>query len=209
MFAIFDRMFKKEESEYCKNYNLAAKNSKKFNLGNYKTLKLTQERLLTKDNFIEFQKSIQDLNLKNEDLVATCHATHINLKQYVDDFYKVDSVITIGHLIHQNGGKMFFQEMDLRINALNNGYDITKPLELHTWLTLPTGEILDFTFLSTLAEFYRREGNHKVADLIDGGIIGGHPDEDATADNKYIPEFLGEEFFERTGLLKHYTGFFI
>jgi hypothetical protein len=202
----FFKFFEKNQSEYSYHFDIAVLNSKKYGLGIFKKLDKNIQPFLNEDTISKFADSVASLDLSSKDLMAQCHKVHMEMKHHVDTFFDTDTIVTIGHLQYKNGEKKFYESMETRLNALKNGYDITEPLKLHTWLTFPTGEILDLTYYSTLAEAKRQAGVN--ADDIDGLAILGNPDNAKHMPHKYIPEFLGKEFFEKTGLLKHYTAYF-
>lgn len=188
---------KNNESEYIKLFNHAAARSKESGLGKFENLKNTDYRLLNEERFKEFYESISHLNITPEDLAAQCMPIHLQLKPFVDEFFGTESVLTIGHIVRKNGDKVFYENLDTRLDAIKHGYDVAKPLNIHAWLTLPTCEILDFTFYSTLSVALNKKE-------LEGLAIGIHAD-DETADHKYVPEFLGDKFLEATGILRHYT----
>lgn len=64
-------------------------------------------------------------------------------------------------------------------------------LNVHAWLTLPSGEILDFTLLSTLAAALPNQwGQWK------GHVLGGYPAEVLNG-HRYVPMVLGDLYAER------------
>lgn len=174
-------------------FSNAVKNTSKNGLGSYESFKKTNERLLTEKSVQEFQKQIKHLNLTPNLLMAECLRIHCVLQPYVDKFYSVKSVITIGHIEKKVGGKDFYEPMEKRVSYLSQPLDISKRTNIHVWLTLPTLEILDFTLPTTLAH------NAGRMDL-EGGIIGLHGDEDNS--HFYKPEFVGIEYLYKAGLIK-------
>lgn len=137
-----------------KNYELefknAIKNTSKYGLGTYQPFKKTKKRLITDVSLQAFQEYTKHLNLTPDLLIAQCLGIHFTLKPYVDKFYGINSIITIGHIERKAGEKAFYEPMEKRIEYLSQPVDITKPINIHVWLTLPTLEILDFTLPTTL-----------------------------------------------------------
>ncbi|PTV49422.1 hypothetical protein [Acinetobacter pittii] len=174
-------------------FSNAIKNTSKNGLGSYQAFEKSNERLITEKSMQEFQEHIKHLNLTPDLLMAQCLGIHYVLKPYVDKYYNVESVITIGHIERKAGGKVFYEPMEKRVTYLSQPLDVTKPTNIHVWLTLPTLEILDFTFPTTMAHVLGRKD-------LEGGIIGQHGDDDN--DHFYKPEFVGVEFLYKAGLIR-------
>lgn len=81
-------------------------------------------------------------------------------------------------------------EEELR-DVLQNGLKKFS-LNMHSWLTLPSMEILDFTILTTIAH---------VKQLGQGyfGVISRHPND--LIGMSYHPMLLGDDFLRRIGVL--------
>ncbi|WP_098728668.1 hypothetical protein [Acinetobacter baumannii] len=174
-------------------FSNAVKNTSKNGLGSYCSFKSTKERLVTDESLQEFHDYIKHLNLTPELLMAQCLGIHYLLKPYIDEFYGVESTITIGHIERKVGGKAFYEPMEKRISYLSQPVDITKPTNIHVWLTLPTLEILDFTLPTTLSHVLGVK-------QLEGAVIAQHGDDDN--DHFYKPEFVGMEFLYKAGLIK-------
>ena len=181
------------KTRYEREFYEAVKNTSNLGLGSYTAFKNTDNRLITNESIIQLSKSIEHLNFTPDLLVAQCLEIHFKLKPYVDNFFGVNSTLTIGHVEGKIGGKAFYEPLEKRIEYLKTPVDIKSSINIHIWLTLPTLEILDFTLPSTLA---------KALDLkdLEGAIIGQHGDDDN--DHFYKPEFVGKEYLYKTGLMR-------
>ncbi|RPE30886.1 hypothetical protein EC846_1588 [Acinetobacter sp. BIGb0102] len=187
------KLFFSNKTGYELEFSNAVKNTLKNGLGTYKSFKKTNQRLVTDESLLEFHDYIKHLNLTPDLLVAQCLGVHYALKPYVDEFYGVNSILTIGHIERKVGGKAFYEPMEERITYFSQPRDITKPTNIHVWLTLPTLEILDFTLPTTLSY---------VCGIKEweGAVIAQHGDDEN--DHFYKPEFVGIEFLYKAGLLK-------
>jgi hypothetical protein len=63
-------------------------------------------------------------------------------------------------------------------------------LNWHAWITLESGEIIDPTYMSTLAKL-----RPDAFGAYDGAVVGGEP-ETAIGNHRYFPMAVGAEFFE-------------
>ena len=185
--------FFSKKTGYEKEFAEAVKNTNKQGLGSYKPYKKTNDRLITNESVAQFQNTVKHLNLTPNMLVAQCLGIHFLLKPYVDEFFGVDSTITVGHIDRKVGGKTFFEPFEQRLEYLRSPIDLKSPINIHVWLTLPTLEILDFTLPSTLAKAYNLKH-------LEGAIIGQHGDDDN--DLFYKPEFVGQEFLYKSGFMQ-------
>lgn len=68
---------------------------------------------------------------------------------------------------------------------------------LHGWLTLPSYEIVDPTFWALLPQLSSSEER-------DAKLLLGHPDD--LGERSYHPQWIGEGFVRRIGILKEYEG---
>ncbi|MEO4182960.1 hypothetical protein [Acinetobacter pittii] len=151
-----------------------------------KDFSLDHNRLELSSDFYDFLSFLENRLKKNVGVTGNCFKVSHWLKDFVNDFFKVEyALITIGHVIHNNV-KEFYQPMDIRLKQLELG-QANLPINLHCWLTLPGGIILDPTYLST-----KYQG-------MDGKILlRGF--EDMPQDFFFYPEFIGSEYLIRTGI---------
>ncbi len=117
---------------------------------------------------------------------------HHLFKPVIDELLKVDSVVTTGYVRVPNDaneieefGKMTQADAALALKSAE------APEKIHTWITLPSGEIIDIAFMTLYGILYNEES------LI-GNIVAKHP-KDLTGGMEYHPIFIGEGFYEKCG----------
>ena len=117
------------------------------------------------------------------------HWSHINeIKQIVGS----DVCLTIGSVISDDGDDWFAVSEDDVSDWIANGIDFTIPQklhELHAWLTLPSMEIIDITFLPTFAHAQHLKDPAKRN--LEFGPIAKYAD-DVTGFS-YVPIALGND----------------
>ena len=135
-------------------------------------------------------------------LAATCIVVHSGLVGAVEEFFKCKAYFTVGSVITPKGemyplsAAQVHRWMTEKVDA--------RDVELHAWITLDSMEILDMTFLPTIADVSRRPEIAKP--------IATHPDllpraqpqgpDPAMLPNglRYSPFVVGQAFLERLGL---------
>ena len=156
-------------------------------------LNLIPEDFILNLNRMELGEDFDDylfklhIHLKqNEGVLGNCFKVSHLLRDLVNDFFKEDcALITIGHVI-DDGQPVFHQSMDQRLRQLELG-QVKLPINLHCWITLPGGIILDPTFFTTKYESWR------------GRILFGYY-KDMPESVFFYPEFIGSEYLIRTGI---------
>ncbi|MDH5464863.1 MAG: hypothetical protein OEW60_04480 [Thiovulaceae bacterium] len=115
---------------------------------------------------------------------------HHMFKPIVDELLKVDCMITTGYVKVANDADEVeeFGKIDTKIveKALA---DKILPEKIHTWLTLPSGEIIDVAFMTIYGILYSE-------DSLIGNIVAKAP-KDFTGGMEYYPVLVGEEFYEK------------
>ena len=115
---------------------------------------------------------------------------HHMFKPIIDDLLKIDSVITTGYVKVANDANEIeeFGKIDQASveEALKSK---TAPEKIHTWLTLPTGEIIDVAFMTIYGILYSE-------DSLIGNIVAKAP-KDFTGGMEYYPVIVGEDFYEK------------
>lgn len=135
-------------------------------------------------------------------LSATCIMVHSGLVGAVEEFFKCRAYFTVEPVITPKGEMYPLSAAQVR-RWMTEKVD-ARDVELHAWITLDSMEILDMTFLPTIAEV---SGRPEVA-----RPIATHPDplpraqpqgtDPATLPNglRYSPFVVGQAFLERLGL---------
>lgn len=115
------------------------------------------------------------------------------IRPYLEDVIECPLYLTIGQL-WRNGKPVYAPSWEQLYHWKSEGFRIADfgpsggGFQLHAWLTLPSGEILDFTLLSSLAAAAPK-GWAKAA----GQVIGGYPVE-VFQGHEFIPMVVGDEY---------------
>ncbi len=96
----------------------------------------------------EFSKPNGNFNLK--EIKGQCLMVHCEMQKIILNNLKLPTIITIGYL-NFNGKDMFKFESLGKHNITRVNEQGKTELGIHVWLTLPTYEILDLTFMAQLA----------------------------------------------------------
>lgn len=165
----------------------------------------TGKRLLNKSSIRRFEQLLRTFVIKNyggdgKQLAGQCFTTCANLEVDVRGKYAGNPILTLG-AVYGDKGRMFGIDLALLERAIRLRKQPPR-LDLHAWLTFPTGEIIDPTLLSLVFV-------HKIDIGIKNGpkeLIWGHPK--SLAKVRYEPMFIGPELFERLGMFQgfRYTG---
>ena len=115
---------------------------------------------------------------------------HHLFQPIVDELLNVKTVFTTGYVTVPNDAKEVEDFGQLSEEAIAEALKEGKiPEKIHTWLTLPSGEIIDLAFMTIYAALYHEES------LI-GNIVAKHADE-LTGGMVYTPQLVGEKFYEK------------
>ena len=84
--------------------------------------------------------------------------------------------------------------LDYLKNILNEEKQFRNKLRVHMWITLSSGEIIDFTFFRSMTvNFPEYKGLNNV--VITDSILEKHK-------LKYFPMLVGDDFYKQTGNMK-------
>lgn len=122
-----------------------------------------------------------------------CHVVSFFMKPIVDKYLGIETILTVGYITLGNNDDRFYINEQLAKQMINskNHNDIVR---FHTWLTLPSTEILDFTLGNSFAL-----ANSKIPKA---EYIFRHP---MNLDSlTFHPIIIGEDFLIKTGFLKHH-----
>lgn len=150
----------------------------RLNLKDVRYLGLAKQRELTRTVQQEFGV------LTTDQLYAQCLDFSLRLKPLAESVFNCEVYYTLGY-IELDGRGVFQASEDELYQLVRNGYDGEK-VNVHAWLTLDSGEILDFTFSTT----YAIQCNYPN---MEGKIMAIHP-EDLNDRMAYKPMLIGEEF---------------
>lgn len=153
----------------------------------------TNQNILTKDKLLVIADTFSSVfkNWSNSDFVGKCLKSHIVFQPYLEKAISVPVTYTVGYIKGKSQNFFEFSEADAN-NWISNGISKNK-VKLHSWLSLPSGEIIDLTFLLTFAKF-------NEIDAQKGHFIADYPKK--LHGIEYVPMFLGVEFLKKIGALK-------
>lgn len=138
----------------------------------------------------DFNKRFPHLILKSfgilepQDLTGTCIPIHNQLQTVLNDELEISSHFTIGY-VTLDGRDVYHQTEDSLKRLLSDGIDLSSA-NLHAWLTLPSMEIIDMTFITSYAVMKNKK--EKL-----GGVISKHYSE-LTGEMSYHPMIIGTEY---------------
>ncbi|QEY16049.1 hypothetical protein D0C16_08680 [Cellvibrio sp. KY-GH-1] len=159
-------------------------------------VKFQSKRIITENLLRRVPKLIEKRlgKLPIEQVAGQCIAIHYNIKKTLEELFNTELYYTIGYVENQFDNRFYHDKNDI-INLLQS--KTAKPqLNLHTWLTFPSMEIMDYSLLSTYAVAYSRPDHYfdllaEHADELKNGI-------------RYHPTIVGEDFLERIGSIKKF-----
>jgi hypothetical protein len=122
-------------------------------------------------------------------IAAQCLAIHSMLREPLEQFFGSPVTYTIGY-VHSPPNDLFRESEENLRELMRTG--ISSPsLNIHSWLTLASDEILDFVLPTTQAIVARDERGL-------GSVVSAHADE-LQRGLRYHPLLLGENYLERIG----------
>ncbi|TDN36996.1 hypothetical protein E4631_19785 [Hymenobacter sp. UV11] len=125
-------------------------------------------------------------------LSAQCIALHYRLAPVVKRWLRCEVYYTVGWVDFEAGGHYFYCDEAYLQQLLTKGTPDPK-VKLHAWLTLPSMEIIDITFSTTLAK------GDFAADL-SLNVLARRAD--ALVGMAYRPMLLGADFLYRAGFVQ-------
>lgn len=177
---------------YLDEFTAAAERTKRLNL-NCPSIDVSNVRLLSEEKMSQFPFDLRDSvgEIRVEEVVAQCLSIHYRLLKPVSDIFGAPAYFTIGYV--ETSERLFFEQDEESLRRMLE-FDIPSlKLKIHAWLTLPSMEILDFSFLTSYAVIAENK------ELI-GGLIAVHADE-LKHGMRYHPMLIGDDFLRRTGAL--------
>ena len=157
------------------------------------SIEYTSGQLLTDELQVEFPFMLRDEvgEIGIEELVGQCLSIHMKLRDSLSRIVKAPCYYTIGFVETVERNISYQTEESLK-KILQTGIQ-SQTLDIHAWLTLPTMEIVDFSFLTSYAV-----ANRDPRGL--GGLIANHADA-LTGGMKYHPMLIGEDYLRKIGVL--------
>lgn len=177
---------------YKKEFKLAIERTQAFGL-DFPEFAYSDDKLLTSEFLSSFStlftRCIGQPNV--DELVCQCLLVHFLLQKPLSELVGATCVLTIGY-IEDNNRLRFYQSEDDLFKMMKEGVK-SSSLNIHAWLTLPSMEIIDVSFLTSYAVI-----NNITEGL--GAVIAQHPD-NMSDGLKYHPMLIGDEFLRKSGAL--------
>ena len=126
------------------------------------------------------------------DISAQCIKIHYDFKKKLEKLFNIPIYYTIGY-VQIDDNKMFYNSEESLKELLVQGM-LKNTVNIHVWLTLPSMEILDFSFPTTYGKV---TGNKNMY----GRTIILHPD-NLTGGMSYHPMLIGDDFLFKIGAIK-------
>lgn len=148
----------------------------------------------------EDQKTVHDLLVSYlgsppdpRRLIGNCLATHMNLKHQLEEALGAKVFFTLGYV--QVGDSFYheFSEVDVE-NWMSLGIPNLREFKGHAWLTLPSMEIVDFTFTATATSIWYRDSGEVCV-----GAIANQPS--SLKDMDYHPVIVGDDVVSKIGAM--------
>ncbi|MGO1069701.1 hypothetical protein [Lysobacter sp. CA199] len=109
---------------------------------------------------------------------------------------KVPLAYTLGH-VRQNGQRLCHTPIEGLEQMLRTGIASGARVSLHAWLTLPSHEVIDVSFWALFPDLSCAEEREMRSLFM-------HPDQ--MPGRSYCPQWVGDGFVRRIGVLKEYEG---
>ncbi len=132
-----------------------------------------------------------------EEIGLQCMSIHYRLQSVVQDWLGCPALYTIGWIDDETPTGMFRFDDAFIQDRLDNGHPSSQ-VNLHTWLTLPSMEVIDVSLATSIALVQKKPA-------LMGGVIAQLSD--GLKGMKYKPMLVGSDFIFKTSLLKKVTIF--
>ena len=177
---------------FIEEFDAAVKRTKRFGLVVPPIVPDPQKRFLTKETMQDLMKAIfKTIGQPGpEELAAQCFEINHGIKLIIDDFFKTNSVFTLGCVDEPSNCLPKYTEEELK-TLLVKGISNTN-LGLHAWITMPSMEIFDATLNTKIAI------TNDKPELV-YAIAARHVD-DLAEGFAYHPMLLGDDYLNRLGL---------
>jgi hypothetical protein len=126
-----------------------------------------------------------------EDLAGQCLSMNLKLKDTISNYLNIPIYYTIGYITYKENN--YFKQTEESLIEMIKNKNYTGKVSLHSWLTLPSMEILDSTFLTS----FSLVNNFKEGI---GGMILTHADD--VKHMEFIPMLVGSDYIKKAELFK-------
>ncbi len=179
--------------EYEKEFRDAIKRTVEWGIGNPK-FNQTKKGYINNKFLSSFQENVKDSFgvLGSKDLALRCFEFNLQIKPLVEDMLGTEVFYTLGFI---DTPKISFFKSDLKRlkSHLSIGNHVSQPVHLHSWLTLPSHEIIDSTFFTSYAIKYDTPETKY-------SVVANHPSQ-LQGGMVYRPQLVGEAYLLKSGIL--------
>lgn len=136
-------------------------------------------------------KELYNYKYKDVDEVLQMECTSVSLAmlELVQDHFCTDAYLTTGNVI--SGDISHFECTLDYLKSLTKDKKLKSKLHVHAWITLSSGEIIDFTFFRSMAKAFTHYTPNKDFIVTDLFI--------EKSDKIFIPMIIGADFYIQTG----------
>ena len=130
---------------------------------------------------------------KPDELIANCNIVSQLVCEAINDISGCKAYLTIGD-VESGHGSTFNMTQSHIVEVLKMGKKLSiEDYRHHAWITLDSMEIIDFTYLTSIAFISKDLSNEQRLKYL-GAVISGHADELKNG-LKFKPILIGEEFY--------------
>lgn len=149
----------------------------------------------------EYGKANGNFNLR--EIKGQCIKVHSEMQSVLLSKLNLQTIITVGY-VKYNGQDMFKFETIGNHNIRRVNQDGKTELDIHVWLTLPSYEVLDFTFIAHLAYVnYPQEKKILLEDAPTFIFNSGSAQKIFESENcRYFPKFVGKDILIQNGFIQ-------
>ena len=149
-----------------------------------------ENRLLRSEDSIKqisdaLRNFLQDYNMTFEDMSAQCIAVHAEMSEIITQIISCKALVTIGWFYDQNINDSLYKFTEEEFKAwMSNEFQAFQGSDVHVWITLDSGEVIDFTLLTTIS---------RNNDMVKPGLVLMGRPEEPECFIKYHPMVVGRE----------------
>ena len=147
--------------------------------------------VLTEENWAKINKIFDEYfaGLHVMDIATQCIPVHLEIMSIFHE-HNIPCIFTLGYVFHNGKNRHFMEESKLKEISVSGVNGTT--VNIHAWLTLPSMEVIDLTYLTTFSY-----ATNRVDRL--GELVIQHGDD--ISEITYHPLLVGEDWLYKSGIL--------
>ncbi|MBH8553944.1 hypothetical protein I8751_16505 [Nostocaceae cyanobacterium CENA357] len=151
--------------------------------------KFNDRLLRSKDSIEKISNTLMNFlryhDMSFEDLSAQCIAVHTKISEIITQVISCNALVTIGWFYDENINDSLYKFTEEEFKSwMSNELQAFQGSDVHVWITLDSGEVIDFTLLTTIGKI---NGMFKP-----GSVLMARP-EKSECFIKYHPMVVGKE----------------